>query len=162
LRAYRINIPRKFVVPPKHDSVGLEENFWFGRSKEVGDKLSFCAQSAYEWLNIFHLVRLVIADEAPVHSPVMQSRASRNSIQWTSMYLLSDESYQLEFNEQTMGRMSIASNVLHRQCKECPNWFSVHPGTFRPEKLFCSDACRMRAYRKRKERKRGSSPTARG
>jgi hypothetical protein len=46
--------------------------------------------------------------------------------------------------------MSIAANLLHRQCAECPNWFSVHPGTSRPEKIYCSDACRMRAYRKRK------------
>ncbi len=46
--------------------------------------------------------------------------------------------------------MSVAANVMHRQCAECPAWFSVHPGSGRPEKQFCSDACRMRAYRKRK------------
>ena len=44
---------------------------------------------------------------------------------------------------------SITANVLHRQCQECPTWFSVHPATGRPEKIFCSDACRMRAYRRR-------------
>ena len=76
--------------------------------------------------------------------------------------------YQLELNEQTgeaqshiicsslrnyidvQWGMSVAANVLHRQCAECPNWFSVHPSSSRPEKLYCSDACRMRAYRKRK------------
>lgn len=46
--------------------------------------------------------------------------------------------------------MSVAVNVMHRQCAECPAWFAVHPGSGRPEKQFCSDACRMRAYRKRK------------
>lgn len=46
--------------------------------------------------------------------------------------------------------MSVASNILHRQCAACSTWFAVHPGSGRPEKLFCSDACRMRAYRQRK------------
>ena len=46
--------------------------------------------------------------------------------------------------------MSIAAHVHHRQCAECPNWFAVHAGSGRPEKAYCSDACRMRAYRKRK------------
>jgi hypothetical protein len=46
--------------------------------------------------------------------------------------------------------MSIAASVEHRQCMECTAWFAVHPGAGRPEKLYCSDACRMRAYRKRK------------
>jgi hypothetical protein len=48
---------------------------------------------------------------------------------------------------------SIAANMLHRQCAECPNWFSIYPGSGRPEKQFCSDACRMRAYRERKKTK---------
>jgi hypothetical protein len=46
--------------------------------------------------------------------------------------------------------MSVAANTVHRQCEECPTWFNVAPGSGRPEKQFCSDACRMRAYRKRK------------
>lgn len=45
--------------------------------------------------------------------------------------------------------MAIAADTTHRQCQECPKWFSVHPRLGRPEKIFCSDACRMRAYRKR-------------
>jgi hypothetical protein len=46
--------------------------------------------------------------------------------------------------------LSITSNVVHRQCGECPTWFSVNPGSGRPEKEFCSNACRMRAYRRRR------------
>ncbi len=48
--------------------------------------------------------------------------------------------------------LSITSNVVHRQCVECLTWFSVHPGSGRPEKEFCCNACRMRAYRKRQRR----------
>lgn len=45
---------------------------------------------------------------------------------------------------------SIAGSVVHRPCKECTKWMPIHPGAGRPEKWHCSDACRMRAYRKRK------------
>lgn len=37
-----------------------------------------------------------------------------------------------------------------RRCEECPTWFEITPGKGRPEKRFCSAACSMRAYRKRK------------
>ena len=36
-----------------------------------------------------------------------------------------------------------------KKCEECPTWFEVAPGKGRPEKKYCSDACSMRAYRKR-------------
>jgi len=40
-----------------------------------------------------------------------------------------------------------------RRCEECPTWFEVTPGKGRPEKRYCSSACSMRAYRKRKKAK---------
>lgn len=49
--------------------------------------------------------------------------------------------------------MSVAANATHRQCAECLTWFIVYPGAGRPEKRYCSDACRMRAYRKRKSQR---------
>lgn len=58
--------------------------------------------------------------------------------------------------------MSLAADVHHRQCAECPNWFAVHPGSGRPEKAYCSDACRMRAYRKRKHVASGQPKRGRG
>jgi hypothetical protein len=42
-------------------------------------------------------------------------------------------------------------NVVHRQCAECPNFIAVHPGASPPTRRYCSDACRMRAYRKRQK-----------
>jgi hypothetical protein len=48
--------------------------------------------------------------------------------------------------------LSVSSGVVHRQCAECPTWFAVYPGSGRPEKEFCSNACRMRAYRRRQRR----------
>ncbi len=49
---------------------------------------------------------------------------------------------------------AIAGGVRYQSCVECGAWFIVAPGRGREDKKFCSDACRMRAYRKRKaERK---------
>jgi hypothetical protein len=46
--------------------------------------------------------------------------------------------------------LAIADVPAHRKCGSCSNWFPIFPAPGRPEKLYCSDACRMRAYRKRK------------
>lgn len=46
--------------------------------------------------------------------------------------------------------MSLVASTAHRQCKECPTWIAIAPESARPEKIYCSDACRMRGYRKRK------------
>ncbi len=46
--------------------------------------------------------------------------------------------------------LAVEGNKEHRQCHECKSWFEIFPGSGRPDKLYCSDACRMRAYRKRK------------
>lgn len=47
--------------------------------------------------------------------------------------------------------LSLAT-ILHRQCPQCDTWFQVDARSGRPEKVFCSNACRMRAYRARKGR----------
>ncbi|WP_281019562.1 hypothetical protein [Minwuia sp. IMCC3077] len=46
--------------------------------------------------------------------------------------------------------LAIDGNIDFRQCSVCRSWFEIAPGRGRPEKSYCSDACRMRAYRKRK------------
>jgi hypothetical protein len=37
-----------------------------------------------------------------------------------------------------------------RTCVQCRKWFTVEAGQGRSDKKYCSDACRMRAYRKRR------------
>lgn len=49
--------------------------------------------------------------------------------------------------------LAIDGNIDFRQCTVCRSWFEIAPGRGRPEKSYCSDACRMRAYRKRKAEK---------
>lgn len=46
---------------------------------------------------------------------------------------------------------AISANSNFQQCDECISWFQVDPGRGRPDKRFCSNACSMRAYRKRKK-----------
>jgi hypothetical protein len=41
-----------------------------------------------------------------------------------------------------------------RTCIECKRWFTIKSGQGRSDKEYCSDACKMRAYRKRKGGKR--------
>jgi hypothetical protein len=39
-----------------------------------------------------------------------------------------------------------------RNCMVCKQWFTISAGQGRSDKEYCSDACRVRAYRKRKGR----------
>ncbi len=49
---------------------------------------------------------------------------------------------------------AIAGNRQLRQCKVCDRWFALSPEIARTSKYYCSEACRSRAYRARKERAR--------
>jgi len=44
---------------------------------------------------------------------------------------------------------AIDGNKEFRRCEECRTWFELSPETARTSKLYCSNACRSRAYRKR-------------
>jgi hypothetical protein len=51
----------------------------------------------------------------------------------------------------TQFALAIDGNQNLRRCAVCRTWFSLEAGEGRSDKLYCSDACRMRAYRKRKQ-----------
>jgi hypothetical protein len=46
--------------------------------------------------------------------------------------------------------LAIDGNVNLRACVQCRRWFTLEAGRGRSDKEYCSNACRMRAYRKRK------------
>ncbi len=46
--------------------------------------------------------------------------------------------------------LAVDGNTEFDRCTQCSEWFELGPGSGRPDKRYCSDACRMRAYRKRK------------
>jgi hypothetical protein len=48
--------------------------------------------------------------------------------------------------------LSIAEAKEYRACKTCGKWFEVAPGVARTNRLFCSDACKFRAFREKQER----------
>ncbi len=50
---------------------------------------------------------------------------------------------------------TIAGNKHHFQCAYCERWIELAPGTMRRSRRFCSDACRVKAYRQRQERAKG-------
>jgi hypothetical protein len=47
--------------------------------------------------------------------------------------------------------LAISGKVDFLQCRECRTWFEVSTRDARPDKRFCGNACRMRAYRQRKK-----------
>jgi hypothetical protein len=46
--------------------------------------------------------------------------------------------------------LAIDGNLNLRTCVQCRKWFTLEAGRGRSDKEYCSSACRMRAYRKRK------------
>jgi len=49
---------------------------------------------------------------------------------------------------------AIDGNKNYRRCEECRTWYEVSPEVARTSKLYCSNACRSRAYRGRQEKAR--------
>ena len=47
---------------------------------------------------------------------------------------------------------AVGGDKRYRQCYGCGKWFELSPEVARSNRLTCSDACRSRAYRDRKER----------
>jgi hypothetical protein len=45
---------------------------------------------------------------------------------------------------------AIDGNKTYRRCDECRGWFELSPEVARTTKRFCSNACRVKAYRERK------------
>ena len=49
---------------------------------------------------------------------------------------------------------AVANNRSYTRCEVCKRWFELAPDTARSHKRFCSDACRVAAYRDRQDRAR--------
>jgi hypothetical protein len=45
---------------------------------------------------------------------------------------------------------AIADDKVYRQCKECGKWFEVKQDKRNEKRLFCTDPCKMKDYRRRK------------
>jgi hypothetical protein len=54
---------------------------------------------------------------------------------------------------------AVAENKRFRRCAKCQKWFEVTPPVNRKSRHYCSDACRSRAYRSRKDRARQMAAT---
>ena len=52
--------------------------------------------------------------------------------------------------------LAIDGHVEFLKCLECSDWFGISAAEARPEKRYCSNACRMRAHRKRKKERKTS------
>lgn len=81
-----------------------------------------------------------------------KSRQSRLAIHLTPVSLLGALWLQLA--------QAVGGHLEHRMCSTCREWFEVSPKVARTNRLYCSEACRSRAYRGRKEQ--AKSLTAKG
>src|SRR5579872_2624654 len=48
--------------------------------------------------------------------------------------------------------LALAGNKNYQQCVSCGKWFELLPGVNRADRQTCSQTCRTRVYRQRKER----------
>jgi transposase-like protein len=60
---------------------------------------------------------------------------------------------------------SIDKGQSSKRCSECGEWMLLAPGTSRSDREFCSDRCRVNAFRKRKKPaarlyRKGMAPSA--
>jgi hypothetical protein len=100
--------------------------------------------------------RLILAKMLQNLTNKMLSNASSRALLWEP----NGGSFQLKFVPHNLiGFLwaqfseAVAGGKKFRQCASCTRWMEIAPGQGRPEKNYCSDACRMRAYRKRKATK---------
>jgi hypothetical protein len=49
---------------------------------------------------------------------------------------------------------AVIQNKQYRRCESCAEWFEISPQVARAERVFCSTACRSRAYRQRRDEAR--------
>lgn len=126
----------------------------------------FFVESAREWLSNQSFLRGMIASEADMAgwtadkirawldhgfnyslrgSLTFQVRVERQSRRLYSELTASSLASLMD----VQWGLSVAGAGSHLQCRECSNWFAVHPGRGRSDKQFCSPRCRLRAYRGR-------------
>jgi hypothetical protein len=46
---------------------------------------------------------------------------------------------------------AVSGNKVFRECDECSTWFEVSKAAFRINRMYCSGACKAKAYRRRRE-----------
>jgi hypothetical protein len=44
---------------------------------------------------------------------------------------------------------AVGGHKNYRECKQCGRWFELHPDVARTNRIYCSSACRAKAYRER-------------
>jgi hypothetical protein len=53
---------------------------------------------------------------------------------------------------------AVESNKAFRKCRHCGTWFDLSPKAARIDKVFCTEACKARAYRRRLAKKERGAP----
>ncbi len=140
----------------------------FSAENRSAKKLLLCAEPVSDWFDAIGGAKLLLSDwQALASAEDIETAADDLELQLNET-MIGSLSLQVLVDRRNRGLETLimasslkdaimaqwasatAANVAHRQCRECTKWFGIQPGHGRPEKLYCSDACRMRAYRKSK------------
>jgi hypothetical protein len=156
---------------PKADQWPIEKMLWPEYTYEPGFALTqdsfFWAEPASNWINVLGWLSTAINRLGKIGSESKRQRLA--FLNWYNMHAERSLDYRLEWdtaNSKLKGEVvgssladllmvqlgsALDADIDHRRCEECQTFFPVHPGLGRPEKKYCSDACRMRAYRRRSQ-----------
>lgn len=166
-----LNLERALIEILARDAPELAETCTAVTDLNVPDRYLFVAESALEWLSFTQAMRTKITsvDWIMERDPIaLVSQVNELQDHFGLGYrLLYSEEYQKLNGELVAGNLrsfalaqfalSLTGEQTVRKCDECGTFFGIHPGGSRPDKKFCSDACRMRAYRRRKAKKYSGS-----
>jgi hypothetical protein len=136
---------------------------------DFSSDVSFCAEPAYRWLGLGGWLSHVITKMENIGT--QPERKQGTFLNWYNMNTERSLDYRVEWDSTTgkpKGEVVASSladllmvqlvsaaeaDIKHHRCEQRQTLFPVHPGLGRPEKKYCSDACRMRAYRRREASK---------
>lgn len=112
------------------------------------DVLEFLASKINR--NICHARPMFIAFDARVDTAKFHTLVDGLTLRVMPTTLL--EAMWLQFGQ------AVESNKAFRQCRHCGTWFDLSPKAARVDKVFCTEACKARAYRQRlAKQERGAS-----
>ena len=135
----------------------------------------FCAEPASNWLRVLGWLSYAINRMEKLGSELKRKQGT--FLNWYNMNTEKSLDYRVEWDSATSrlkGEVVASSladllmvqfvsaaeaDIRHRRCQQCQTYFPVYPGLGRPEKHFCSNACRMKTYRQRLAKKKVGAVT---
>lgn len=132
-------------LPQGHSAYALK---FSGGVSKPNDAFEFLASKIDQYIS--NVLTVVV-----LHHPVLPSRSTGGTRVWVDwemqrkgLSLLPCPTTLLEAMWVQFGQ-AVEANKSFRQCRHCGAWFDLSPKAARADKVFCTDACKAKAYRHR-------------